>query len=1272
MGGLSSCDSEFQDTVAFTINGVPYTVDESTPSGTSLNVYLREHANLRGTKAMCLEGGCGVCIVAVNIGGNTMAVNSCLVPILICHGWEITTIEGVGNRGSGYHPVQARLAQFNGSQCGYCSPGMVMNMYSLSREKKQPTMKDVENSFGGNICRCTGYRPILDAFKSLASDANLELTQKELCEIKVCSKTEQSCSGSCATIQKSKGIGFRHIIFDNAEFYKVPTVDGLFSIFEKYPDASYVLHGGNTAHGVYRSKKSQLYIDVNDIPDLHRVELTKIGLAFGANLTLTKAMQSFKKYSTYKGFKYLNLLADHIDLIASVPVRNIGTLAGNLMIKHQHHEFPSDIFLILETVGVQLHILENPTDKLSVNLIQFLEMDMRHKLIYSIILPPLESEYEFRSFKIMPRAQNAHAHVNAGFLFKLDEGGKVLEMPNIIIGGIRNDFLHARKTEEYLKGKNLLTNDVFQRAIQVLHNELNPDHILPDYSSEFRKILAEGLFYKIIVPGFQYVLSINPNNVDPRLRSGGMILERGLSTGKQDFDTDRNIWPLNKPLPKLEAIYQTSGEAHYINDIKTMPDEVHCAFVLTDVANGYIEHVDTTEVMKMKGVIAFYDVSDVPGKNVFIPKEAEIFYLPFNEPLFADKEVLYAGQPLGMIVASSNAIANEAVNKVKVIYTGSFEKKAIVSIEDAIASKDDSRISTPVVIPAESRGTDTKYVIKGDFVCGGQYHYTMETQTCVCLPVEDGIDVYTSTQNIDLNQIAIATCLGVPQNSINIRVKRLGGGYGAKISRAAQVACACALACHKLNRPARFVMTLESNMSSIGKRSPSYHEYEVGVDINGKIQYLNVKHWSNSGAIFNESSSPVIAYHCGNCYDTSTWTREGYEVRTDLPTNTYCRAPASTEGIALAENVMEHIARELGKDPMDIRSVNMNPADNCIMNELIEDLKVTADYNMRRKAVESFNRENRWKKKGIAMVPMKYPFTFYGQFNVLVSVYARDGTVAITHGGIECGQGINTKVAQTAAYILGIDLEMISIKPTTNLTSPNNTVTGGSWTSDSCAYATMMACKELIKRLEPIKTELQEPTWKDLVFAAHQKDVDLCARYMFAATKDDVKPYAIWGCAVGEVEVDLLTGQHVVTRVDLMVDAGISMSPEVDIGQAEGAFIMGLGYWTSEDLIYDPETGVLTNNRTWNYKPPGAKDIPIDFRISLRRNAPNPLGVLRAKATGEPSLCTSCVIMFAIRNAINAARADAGNTEKWYDLPAPITTERILLSSLTNKEQMVI
>ncbi|EZA57182.1 Xanthine dehydrogenase [Ooceraea biroi] len=1099
---------------------------------------------------MCHEGGCGACIVAAEIKGKTIAVNSCLIPILICDGWAIHTIEGIGNRKDGYHSIQATLAEKNGTQCGYCSPGMVMNLYSLVKDKKL-TMQEIENSFGSNICRCTGYRPILDAFKGYASDAPASLMKdihdiEEIYKIKTCPKNGKPCktSGCCVKTLFPVRNSTLDIKLEDAEFYKVYSIEDLFAVFQQKPNATYILNGGNTAHGVYRAGKHDLHIDINDIPDLRRIEKTNDSLTLGGGISLTVAMETFQKYSSEAGFKYLQHLAHHIDLIASVPVRNMGSMAGNLMIKHTHHEFPSDLFLVLETAGTQIHILEGPGRKQSMMLRDFLEIDMKHKIIYSLVLPTRSADYEYRSYKIMPRAQNAHAHINAGFLFKLSGDGKVLEKPNIIFGGINEHFLHAKNTEEMLVGKSIFDKQVMKTALETLHGELQPDHVLPDYSPEFRRTLAEGLFYK-------FVLSIKPENVNSNFRSGGSILERGLSSGVQDYETDKNLWPVNKPTTKLEAIQQTSGEAVYCNDLPPFPREVFCAFVLANVSNGKIADIDASKALAMKGVVAFFSAKDIPGKNLMTAAASQEVMMMDDEVLFAE-DILYAGQPVGVIAAETHNLANEAAKLVDIKYSESMKRKPVLTIEDALATKDESRILQTMHVEAKKKGNNTKHVIKGVFRCGSQYHYTMETQSCVCIPTEDGIDVYPSTQWIDLTQVSIANVLNIKNNS---------------------------------------------------------------------------------------------------CYANEYWTNTGFEVRTDTPSNTYCRAPGSTEGIGMIESIMEHIARVLKKDPLQVRLANMHSDHKSAMETMINDLSKSADYEMRKRAVETFNNENRWKKKGIAIVPMQYLLMHFGPHNAVVSICGRDGTVCVTHGGIECGQGLNTKVAQVAAYTLGISLDLIAVKASNNLMTPNNMVTGGSVVSELCSYATMNACKMILERLEPIKQKLNNPSWQELILKATLENVDLCARYMHVPEHDStLKPYPIYGVTITEVEVDLLTGQHIISRVDLMEDAGTSLNPEVDIGQIEGSFVMGIGFWTSEDIVYDPKTGILMNDRTWNYKPPGAKDIPVDFRVTFRKNAPNSVGVLRSKATGEPPLCMTFTIPIAIRNALNSARADAGNNDVWYPL----------------------
>jgi xanthine dehydrogenase/oxidase len=382
-----------------------------------------------------------------------------------------------------------------------------------------------------------------------------------------------------------------------------------------------------------------------------------------------------------------------------------------------------------------------------------------------------------------------------------------------------------------------------------------------------------------------------------------------------------------------------------------------------------------------------------------------------------------------------------------------------------------------------------------------------------------------------------------------------------------------------------------------------------------------------------------------------------------------CRAPGTVEGIAMIENIMENVAMIVGKDPLKVRLANIPK--NSKVRSILQEITTTAEYSQRRAEIEKFNADNRWIKRGIAILPMKYHLGYFGSQNALVSVYYADATVSISHGGIEMGQGLNTKVAQTAAYILGIPIEKISIKPTNNFTAPNAIVTGGSQGSDISCFAVQKACEIIKARLEPIKKANPNDDWSKIIQKAFAQNIDLMASYFFKAS--DIKEYDIWGAACSEVEVDVLTGSLLINRVDILEDLGESMSPGVDIGQIEGAFVMGLGYYLTEQLVYDKQTGELKTNRSWNYKVPGAKDIPIDFRVKFLQNSSNPFGVLRSKAVGEPATCLAFSVIMALRHALNSARKDSGiKTNEFYHLGAPSTTETIFMAANNVPEQFLL
>uniref|UniRef100_A0A2A4JXM9 Indole-3-acetaldehyde oxidase n=1 Tax=Heliothis virescens TaxID=7102 RepID=A0A2A4JXM9_HELVI len=1265
--------------IKFKINGKEYTVDGKFGPDVSLNEYIRTVAELRGTKAMCHEGGCGACVVAVRAPLppdnqlKTFAVNSCLVSVLSCHGWEVTTVEGIGNRIKGYHDIQSRLAKFNGTQCGFCTPGWVMNMYSLYESKnKTLTSVEVENSFASNMCRCTGYRPIADAFKTFAKDADQKLLDK-LCDLedlavfkpcglgcaKKCSHKDKCLKDDNNDEKENELREFVHVSDEkmliveagNHKWYKAYNLS---DVFKAMSVGDYKLVAGNTGQGIYHvTEYPTNVIDIFNVAEIkgHNID---VNLVLGAGMPLSEMMEIFLKLSAEKEeFSYLKQFYDHMDLVAHIPVRNIGTIGGNLYLKHFKNEFQSDVFLLFETVGAMVTIAESAYKDVSMKMTEFLKTPMQGKIIKNVMLPPLSHCCSVKTYKIMPRSQNAHAVVNAGYLFKFKENTNIVERASLVYGSISETFIHASKTEQALVGKDLFTNETLQLALKSLYDEIVPVEAQPEPSAAYRKMLAVTLFYKAI-------LSLCPSDkMNPTYKSGGEAIKRHSSKGMQSFETDKSIWPLNQPIPKIEALVQCSGEAVFANDLPGVNNEVFAAFVTADTLPGsVIEDFDTSEAFKLPGVVAFYSAKDIPGDNVFTP--SNIPYMSDKEEILCEKKVKFYGQPAGIIVADREKTANKAAQLVKIKYS-STKSTPLLSINQVLESPEKTkRVRADQTIEPTDVGHDVKTVIFGEMKLEEQYHYYMEPQTCVAKPTEDGMEVFSSTQWLDLVNVAVAQTLKVPVNSINVIVRRVGGAYGGKISRSAQVACSTALVTHLLNRTCRMILPMQTNMKSIGKRIPTKSNFEIGVNAQGEIQYLKNTFYQDGGCSYNETLTMLTIHHFYNCYNHKRWYISSNSVLTDKPSNTWCRAPFSAEGVAMIELIMERIAFSLRLDPIEVRLLNMVGTENNPIPELINQLRTDANYDDRKKQVEEFNKNNRWRKRAIKLIPLTVDIFYTGSFNAIVSIYHGDGSVVLTHGGIEMGQGINTKAAQVCAYALGIPLEKISVKPSNSLTSPNAIVTGGSVGSECVVFATKKACELLNEKLKPIREKMDNPSWEVLIEQAYGDGVDLQASAIFSLS--DTKPYDVYAVGILELEVDILTGNHDILRVDILEDTGRSLSPEIDVAQIEGAFIMGLGYWTSEKMVYDGLTGKLLTDRTWTYKIPGIKDIPADMRIYFRRNGKNDVGVLQSKATGEPSLCLATVFLHAAHAAIHEARQDAGYEPIWFDLKTPCTVENIFMA----------
>ncbi|ODN02750.1 putative aldehyde oxidase 1 [Orchesella cincta] len=901
--------------------------------------------------------------------------------------------------------------------------------------------------------------------------------------------------------------------------------------------APYRFVAGNTSTGIFKDEGPYAtFIDITKIPELKKTNVDENHILLGAGTTLTEMIRIVNGGLKHSGF------------------RN-GTIGGNLMIKHAHNDFPSDVFVILETLGATIQIAwlkgqPASLDSTSMYLPEFLATNMHGKIVLSVHLPSRKDHF-YRSFKITRRYQNAHAYVNGGFLFNLNPGCSTIEeTPRIVFGGVSPSFIHANETEKILRGKDLRNPATLQDALQALDKEVTPTEGPLEASPAYRVHLAKSLLYKTI-------LEIVRDEAGANLRSGSTDLVRIMTKGKQTFDEGKENATLFKSVPKYEATIQASGEAEYTGDMPIHPNELFGAFVLSTVANGTIKDIDASEALKLEGVERFVSACDIPGANDVMKYNAwpskEI------EPVFADKKVTTHGQSIGLILASSSHIATAAAKLVKVTYEQ--VSPPIVSIDQAIdKAKSEGTYARQTMGTFRTKPVElhAPHTLSGTFRCGSQYHFFMETQTVVCHPREDGIDVYTCTQWMEHVQNMVSLILNIPTNSVNVQVRRLGGGFGGKGTRTTFVAAACAVATWVTGRPCRIVLDLDTNMSMIGKRAPYHVPYEVSFTDSGLIGSLKTDLICDTGCSSNEASVFISMLHLQNVYKAINWEVGTHYVITNTPSNTTVRAPGSVQSIAAIEWIMEHIAHHLKIPPLEI--------------------------------------------------------------------------------------------IQTVANALQIPMDRVKVKPSNSFNGANAFVTAGSITSELACYSAAKACEEIRENLRPILEKLETPDWDKLIAQAHAAKVKLTASYA-PTSKDELEGYDVWVLSATCVEIDVLTGEYKILRTDIYEDVGRSLSPAIDVGQIEGGYIFGQGYWTTEKIVHDEHTGKLLTNGTWvssRLQAPECKDIPEDFRVTLISN-PNPNGVFGSKATGEPVTDAAFGVILAMRDAIAAARKDAGNTD-WFEM----------------------
>ncbi|KHJ97695.1 putative xanthine dehydrogenase, molybdopterin binding subunit [Oesophagostomum dentatum] len=778
--------------------------------------------------------------------------------------------------------------------------------------------------------------------------------------------------------------------------------------------------------------------------------------------------------------------------------------------------------------------------------------------------------------------------------------------------------------------------------------------------------------------------------------------------------------PVGRPVPHASAQKHATGEAIYCNDIQ-VANCLHMAFVMSPIASGRLQSVDTSAALAMSGVVTYIDARDVV-------KGAKIGFSS-DTPIFVEDEISYHGQPIGAVVAVDHDTARRAANAVKVKCT---KNEPILTIEDAIEAN--SYLGELMSIHSSLLDNDAvtkhdwskyKHVVEGEIKIGGQEHFYLETQQCVVVPHEDDelevhvstqgasslqiggqehfyletqqcvvvpheddeLEVHVSTQGASSLQMELAKCLKIPAHKIVVKVKRIGGGFGGKENTAALFGVPTAIAARK--QPVRLTMERFDDMAMSGTRHPFRFNYKVNLsvalDSSGKFLDYDVVAYSNCGYSFDLSVGITqrAMLHLDNVYKFPNADIYGRLCRTNLASNTAFRGFGGPQGMFCTETLIKHIAEEMDMDPDKIREINFYKENECTpfgmplrRNNIARtwyECKECSDYERRKTQVVEYNRDNKYRKRGIYMTPTRFAIGYQVkhlcQGGALVMIYS-DGSVLVSHGGMEMGQGLHTKMLQVAARCLDIPIEKVHIFDTSSDKVPNASPTSASSGSDINGLAVQDACRQLLQRLDPFRKANPRGTWEEWVEQAYMERVPLSATGFATIHFEPIDfrsgkgaamfGYCVYGAACCEVEVDCLTGDHYLLRTDIVMDVGDSLNPAIDIGQIEGAFLQGYGLFTMEEIKIRPD-GVRLTRGPSTYKIPAADDAPRHMNVRLLKGSSNPLGIFSSKAVGEPPLFLGSCAFFAIREAVRSYRMDHGLVG-YFRFDAPATPERIRLA----------
>ncbi|MFN5421397.1 MAG: xanthine dehydrogenase molybdopterin binding subunit [Burkholderiales bacterium] len=768
-----------------------------------------------------------------------------------------------------------------------------------------------------------------------------------------------------------------------------------------------------------------------------------------------------------------------------------------------------------------------------------------------------------------------------------------------------------------------------------------------------------------------------------------------------------NLLPVSGIQQGTDVIHESAhlhvtGGATFTDDMPELAGTLYAALIMSPVAHGELigDGIDRDAILKEHGVVAVYTAKDIPGENNCGP-------IVHDDPFLAVGKVEFLGQAVAVVVAREMLYAREAAHKAKVLVK---ELPPILTIDEAMAAKS-------FVMPAKgiTRGNASEAIakaprkVKGSTETGQQEQFYMEGQITYAVPREDGqLTLYSSTQHPDGNQREAAAALNLSTNDVEVICRRMGGGFGGKEGNASIFSQSAALAAFKLQKPVKLRVNRDDDMMITGKRHDFRIDYEVGYDDEGRILGADIALLSRCG-YSTDYSGPVndrACLHIDNCYFIPNLKLISHRCKTNTQSATAFRGFGGPQGMFGIETIIEQIANDIGKDPLDVRMLNIyqdpavsgNPATmvtqygqtiaDWVGDKVITQVASEAKYRERRDSVNAFNKVNKRRKRGLALVPLKFGISFtatmLNQGGALLNIYM-DGSVSVNHGGTEMGQGLNTKMAQVCADGLGIDLSYVRVTGTDTQKVPNASATSASSGADINGAAIMNATAQMRARLAPVAANMlgckdtevnfansmahgggKSVEWTAVAKQAWMDRVGLSVagfymtpeiKYDFATLTGHAFYYYCYGASVSEVEIDTRTGEWWLKAVDIVHDAGKSINPAIDKGQIEGGYVQGMGWLTMEECIWDKKGKFLTHGPS-TYKIPVAGDIPEHFNVTLFDGSNLKPTPFNSKAVGEPPLMLALSTFFALRDAVSAS----ADHQTVVHMSAPATPEKILMS----------